>query len=262
MDCELIILGCGGSAGVPAIGNWWGACDPHEPRNLRTRPSICIMSNNTMIVVDAGPDFLWQMNREKLGCPDALIVTHAHSDHINGIDEFRTLQRLNKQRRFPLYAFTDTMQTLQKRLDYMFLTSEDGFYPAVFDAVECQQNTPITSGDITLLPFVQAHGSINSMGLRIGNVGYCTDVKHLDDAALTMLDGIDTWIVDAAGHKSRTNPVHMGVDEIIDLNKSRIGAAKVYLTHLPPSMDYRELMAELPKGYEPAYDGLKIAVKL
>ncbi len=260
MGCQLIVLGCGGSAGVPAIGNWWGACDPAEPRNIRTRPSVCIMTNNTLIVVDAGPDFLWQMNREKLGCPDALFITHAHSDHINGIDEFRILQRLNNQRRFPLYALSDTLQNLQKRLDYMFQTSEDGFYPAVFDGQAVNPQMPLTIGDIKLLPFVQMHGSVRSMGLRVGDTAYCTDVKQMDDAAIQSLTGIKTWIVDAAGHKSTTNPVHMGIDEIIELNESRIGASKVYLTHLPPTMDYRTLMAELPAGYEPAYDGLTLTI--
>jgi phosphoribosyl 1,2-cyclic phosphate phosphodiesterase len=261
MDAKLTILGCGGSAGVPAIGNWWGNCDPNEPRNVRTRPSISIMTNNALIIVDAGPDFQAQMNREDLGCPDALIITHAHSDHINGIDEFRTLQRLHK-RKFPLYAMADTMKILHHRLDYMFVTSENGFYPAVFDSLPLEAAKPVTIGDLSLIPFTQSHGSIQSLGLRVGNVAYCTDVKKLDDEALKILAGVDVWIVDAAGDKSTTNFVHMGVEEIIELNQTKIGAEKVYLTHLPPSMDYQTLLHELPKGYEPAYDGLQISVRL
>ena len=94
MDGKLIILGCGGSAGTPAIGNWWGACDPKEPRNRRTRPSVAIKTEKTLVIVDTGPDFRDQMNRENLGCPDAIIITHIHSDHTNGIDETRTLESL------------------------------------------------------------------------------------------------------------------------------------------------------------------------
>lgn len=260
MGAKLIILGCGGSAGVPAIGNWWGNCDPNEPRNIRTRPSVCIMSNNALVIIDAGPDFQAQMNRENLGCPDALVITHAHSDHINGIDEFRTLQRLHK-RKFPLHALPETMDMLYKRLDYMFKTSEDGFYPSVFDAALIEPLKPLVIGDITIQPFIQGHGSIQSLGLRVGSVAYCTDVKTLNATALEILRGVDVWIVDAAGHNSQTNPVHLGVQEIIDINTQFIGAEKVYLTHLPPSMDYQTLIHELPKGYEPAWDGLQIDIK-
>src|SRR5690606_30901380 len=128
MEGELIILGCGSSAGVPAIGNWWGACDPNELKNRRLRPSIALKTKNTLVIVDTGPDFREQMNRAELGCPDAIIITHEHSDHTNGIDELRTLQRRHDMRRFPLYANDETLDALQGRLGYMFRDSENGFY--------------------------------------------------------------------------------------------------------------------------------------
>ena len=257
MDGKLIILGCGGSAGVPTIGNWWGNCDPNEPKNLRTRPSIAIQTQKTLVVVDAGPDFRDQINREKLGCPDALIITHSHSDHINGIDEFRTLQRLNKGRKFPLYAMEETMKDLHVRLDYMFKTSDNGFYLAVFDAHIINIKEKILFSDVEIQTFSQMHGDINSLGIRIKNIGYSTDVKKLDDHAFECLKGIDIWIADAAGDNNNANPVHASIEEVIRMNE-RIGAKKVYLTHLPPSMDYQTLIKNLPKGYEPAYDGLVI----
>lgn len=260
MDGTLTILGCGGSAGVPAIGNWWGNCDPLEPRNARTRPSIALQTETTLLVVDTGPDFQAQMNREKLGCPDAVIITHEHSDHINGIDELRTLQRLNK-RKFPLYASRATLDQLLRRLDYMFVTSEDGFYPAVCDAMEVEIGAPLTLGDITMTIFEQDHGRIKSLGLRIGNIGYSTDVKSLQKPAYEALQGIDTWIVDGAGHYSKTNPVHASVEEVVAMNDI-IGAKNVFLTHLPPTMDYQTMLKELPDGMAPAYDGMTLKFKL
>lgn len=253
---KLTILGCGGSAGVPAIGNWWGNCDPAEPRNYRTRPSIALETETTLVIVDTGPDFREQLNREKLGCPDAIIITHEHSDHINGIDELRTLQRLHK-RKFDLHAMGSTLARLQQRLDYMFLDLENGFYPAVCNAVSVRQGADITIGDLTLKTFEQDHGTIQSLGLRIGDIGYSTDVKRLDDAAFETLAGIHTWIVDAAGHHSRTNPVHACIDEVVEMNE-KIRARRVVLTHLPPTMDYQTLLKELPQDFEPAYDGMTI----
>ena len=256
MDGKLIILGCGASAGVPAIGNWWGNCDPSEPKNIRTRPSIALQTETTLAIVDTGPDFREQMNRENLGCPEGIILTHVHSDHVNGIDELRTLQRLYK-RNFAVYAMEETMTALRKRVDYMFTSSEDGFYPTVCEPVILDMLKPFSIGDIELTPFEQDHGTIHSLGLRIGNVAYSTDVKRLNDDAYGILKGIETWVVDGAGHHARENPVHASIEEIQEMN-TRIGASKIILTHLPPTMDYRRMVVELPEKFLPAYDGMVI----
>jgi phosphoribosyl 1,2-cyclic phosphate phosphodiesterase len=259
MDGKLILLGTGGSAGTPAIGNWWGNCDPANPLNRRTRPSIAVQTETTLVVVDTGPDFREQMNREKLGVPDAIIITHAHSDHVNGLDELRTLQRLHK-RKFDIHALDATFEKLERRLDYMFEETEGGFYPAVCNPVRVRQGAEIRVGDIVITPFEQDHGTLNSLGLKIGNIGYSTDVKKLSGEALEILSGIDTWIVDAAGHHSRTNPVHMCIEEVVETNE-KIGAKRVYLTHLPPTMDHQTLIDELPENIAPAYDGMVLAFK-
>ena len=253
---ELIILGCGGSAGTPGIGNFWGNCDPSEPRNVRLRPSIALRTDSTLVIVDTGPDFREQMNRENLGVPDAIMITHAHSDHINGLDELRLLQRIHK-RKFDVHALDETFGKLERRLDYMFTATEDGFYPAVVNAIRARQGSDITVGDITMTPFEQDHGTLKSLGLKIGKIGYSTDVKRLDGSAIKILSGIDTWIVDAAGHHSRENPVHASIEEVVEMN-GKIGAKRVLLTHLTPAMDYRTMINELPENFEPAYDGMRL----
>ncbi|MFA5592077.1 MAG: MBL fold metallo-hydrolase [Micavibrio sp.] len=256
MDGELIILGCGGSSGVPAIGNWWGKCDPAEPRNRRTRPSIALLHGESLAIVDTGPDFKEQMNRENLVYPDGIIITHTHADHINGLDELRTLQRIHKKGRIPVYASTDTHEKLFRRLDYMFTETENGFYPAVCDQIHVTEGDVITVGDLKMTCFDQNHGSIKSLGLRIGNIGYSTDVLSLEDRAYDILRGIDTWIVDAASYHGPAY-VHAGLQEVFEMNK-RVQAKHVYLTHLSPTMDYAALCAELPEGYMPAHDGLRL----
>lgn len=256
MKGKLIILGCGASSGVPTIGNWWGACDPAEPRNRRTRPSIALQTDNTLVIVDTGPDFREQMNRENLGCPDAVIITHIHADHINGIDELRLLQRRHK-RKFPVYAMEETMPGLLHRAGYMFEDSEEGFYPAACDAVSVDLAAPLTIGDIVMQPFRQDHGTLNSLGLRIGDVAYSTDVKRLDGHAINTLKGIGTWVVDGAGHDSQTNPVHLGIAEIREI-AAEIGNPQVILTHMPPTMDFRTLQCTLPENMVPAHDGMML----
>ncbi len=260
MEGKLIILGCGGSAGTPAIGNWWGACDPNEPRNRRTRPSVAIKTDHTLVIVDTGPDFREQINRENLGCPDAIIITHIHSDHTNGIDETRTLQRLHK-RKFPVYALEETINDMMRRFDYMFEERESGFYPAVLDPITVKLGNEISINDLDIQTYPLEHGSIQSIGLRLGNVAYSTDLKRLEQSAFDSLKGVDTWIVDAAAYHTRENKVHPSIDEIIEMN-DKIGARRVVLTHLPPTMDYKTLLNELPKGYEPAYDGMSIDFRI
>jgi phosphoribosyl 1,2-cyclic phosphate phosphodiesterase len=258
MSAELIILGCGSSAGVPAIGNWWGNCDPANPKNRRTRPSVAVQTDQTCVVVDTGPDFREQMNREKLRTPDAILFTHEHADHVAGIDELRTLQRLEK-RIFPVFSDAYTLDRLKKRVDYMFKTTENGFYPAVCSENTLNFNEIWHFNDIKAHIFKQDHGTIDSLGFRVGSVAYSTDFKRLDDIAIDILRGVDVWIADSAGYESLTNPVHACIDEVIAYNE-RIGARQVYLTHMPPTMDYDAVAKRLPPGYAPAYDGLRIEI--
>src|SRR5690606_4359907 len=110
----------------------------------------------------------------------------------------------------------------------------------------------ITIGDIDISTYAMAHGSLTALGIRVGNVGYSTDFKSLDKAAIDALRGVDIWIADAAAYHYRENMVHACVEEVIELNQE-IGAREVYLTHLPPTMDYQTLIGELPEGYKPAY---------
>ena len=259
-DVEIIILGCGNSAGVPAITNWWGNCDPENPKNRRTRPSIALKSENTTVIIDTGPDFKEQYNRENLSPPGGIIYTHMHADHTAGIDELRNIKRLTKQT-FKIYGAADTLESLKMRYEHMFKESESGFYKLVCEPHEVKNNDVLSIGDIQFKVFEQDHGTITSLGLRIGDLGYSTDMKHLDDNAYDVLKGIKVWIVDAAGYQHPANPVHASIEEVVAMNE-RIGAEEVYLTHLPPTMDYASIEKELPDGFFMAYDGLRFKTTL
>lgn len=255
----LIILGCGNSAGVPAITNWWGTCDPNNTKNRRTRASVAVVTEKSTLIVDTGPDFKSQFNRENLASVDGVFYTHAHADHVHGIDDLRTLQRMKKHT-FPVFSNDETLTEIEKRFDFMFKATGNGFYPAVLEAHKIEAGGTLSVGDIEARIYAQDHGTTTTLGLRLGNVAYSTDMKDLGDDAIDTLRGIDTWVVDANSYHDRANIVHACIEDVIDLN-ARVGAKKIFLTHLPPMMDYATLVDELPDGYAPAYDGLRLDIE-
>lgn len=254
---KIKILGCGASGGVPAIGNNWGTCDPNEPRNNRTRASIAVQSETTNLVIDTGPDFRCQLNREDIQNVDAIIYTHAHGDHVAGIDELRSFQRRYKKS-IPVYGNETTLNELEYRFEYMFKDTSDGLYPrvltpSIFTDEDFGQEKII--GDIPFIPFEQDHTTCKTLGFRFGDLAYCTDMVRLDEKAINVIKGVKTWIVDGSGHYQADNIVHASIPQIIKMNEI-IGAQEVYFTHLTLMMDYKELMNDLPEGFYPCYDGL------
>ncbi|MBL8639437.1 MAG: MBL fold metallo-hydrolase [Alphaproteobacteria bacterium] len=253
----ITILGCGDSAGVPRAGNDWGACDPTNPRNVRTRSSIAVRSASTTLVVDTGPDFRLQTARENIISLSAILYTHAHADHVNGIDELRSYYR-RESRQIPLYADLTTQKYLRQRSDYIF-AQENDFYPAV-GRIEtlADENFGTTHyiGDIEFTPFLQDHGKgVRSLGFRFGDVGYSTDMHDLPAESIDTLRGIKTWIVDGADYLLTTSYFHPNRAELLALAE-KIQPQKIYLTHMGYKLDYEELKRICPKDFEPAYDGL------
>lgn len=261
MKLKITVLGCGNAAGVPSIGNHWGQCDPTEPRNRRTRASIAVQSDSSALVVDTGPDFKFQINANNIENIDAVLYSHAHSDHVNGIDDLRVL-RLRHKKVIPVYGNAETLADIMRRFDYMFSEIDpEGLYPqvcAVHELSQTHMGRVMDVEGIPVIPFVQSHGSAGiTLGFRFGNLAYSTDMQTLDQAAIETIRGVDTWIVDAGAYKMPHNFVHATLRQVFELNE-QVQARQVYLTHMPSFMDYRTLMSELPAGYAPAYDGLVI----
>jgi phosphoribosyl 1,2-cyclic phosphate phosphodiesterase len=250
------LLGCGHSGGTPAIGNHWGVCDPNNPRNRRTRPAAMIAHGEKTLLIDAGPDLKEQANRHNLNNVDAVLLTHSHSDHILGLEELRAF-RLRHKKVIPVYCDQPTLDDVQRRFDYLFQEKHD-IYPKVLEPITITADKLYQQIEIETVPltlFYQDHGTCVSLGLRCGDLGYSTDMRDLDQQAIEILFGVKTWIVDAAAYRQTQNPVHANIDKVIELN-SIIQAEHVYLTHMPPYMDYDMLCRELPPGYAPAYDGM------
>jgi len=262
-QAKVTILGCGNSTGVPAIGNNWGKCDPNQPKNYRTRSSVAIQSETTTIVIDTGPDFRHQINRENIHPIDAILYTHCHGDHVNGMDELRVI-RFQNQRLVPIYGNAETLTDLEQRFHYMFKGGKTDLYPVMLEPQIIEKNTysqPFSIGDIIIIPYEQDHGTIMSLGYRFGDTAYSLDMVNLNSQAIQTLKGIKNWIVDAAAYHQPNNKVHASIDKIIELNK-KIGAKKIWLSSLSLDMDYSTLCKELPLNIRPSYDGLKINVTL
>jgi phosphoribosyl 1,2-cyclic phosphate phosphodiesterase len=249
---KITMLGCGPSTGIPAIGPVWGTCDPTDPRNRRRRASVLIECRGKTVLIDTSPDMREQLLDANIASLDAVVMTHAHADHLHGIDDLRSINRLI-ERPIPLYANATTMAEIEQRFSYALVPiAPGGFYfkptvePRLIDG-------PFIAAGLPFIPFTQDHGYSQTLGFRVGAFGYSTDVTNLDDAAFAVLAGIELWIVDCLRYEPHTTHSHLAKTlSWIERVKPRHAA----LTHMDRQLDYAELAAQLPPGVEPGRDGL------
>lgn len=261
---RVVLLGTGGSAGVPLIGGPdgagdWGVCNPAEPRNRRTRSSIVVQSaSGSRLLVDTSPDMRSQLLDCRIPRIDAVLFTHAHADHITGLDDVRILNRIVGR---PLEAIgtEHTLAELTRRFGYAFQPwKPPGFYRPVMLPRAVAPGDTVEAAGMPVRVFRQDHGKSESLGLRIGNFGYSTDVKALDDAAFAALAGVDTWVV---GCFLRKGPhwTHADLPEVTAWAR-RIGVRRTVLTHMGTDMDWAWMRENLPAGVEAGYDGMVLEV--
>jgi phosphoribosyl 1,2-cyclic phosphate phosphodiesterase len=248
------ILGCGTSSGVPRVGNDWGECDRAEPRNRRRRASILASYGETRILVDTSPDLREQLLDANVSDVEAVIWTHDHADHCHGIDDLRQLY-FSRRRPVAGYARAYALDLLQRRFGYAF--EGKGGYPAVVEPNLLPAH--INLGGISVRAVDQPHGPITSAGLRFDaggfSIGYSTDFNEMTDDMAALFEGLDLWIVDAL--RRRPHPTHPHLADTLEWIKA-LAPGRAVLTHMDNSMDYATLVAELPRGVEPGYDGMEI----
>lgn len=263
MSLRVTLLGTGGSAGVPMIGGAdgrgeWGVCDSRETRNRRSRSSILIEEAAGGLLVDTSPDMREQLLSAAVTRVDALLFTHAHADHISGIDDVRMLNRLVDG---PLdaYATRDTLDELVRRFDYAFREWEkpNFFRPVLVPRVVAAGET-IRAGGIAVRLFAQDHGFMPTLGLRVGDFGYSTDAVVLDDAAFEALAGVDTWVVGC--FQREPHRTHAWLSRVLGWIE-RLRPRRAVLTHMGTDLDWAWLCDNLPPGVEPGYDGLVLEVE-
>ena len=251
---RVTILGCGPSTGVPVIGGNWGRCDPNDPRNRRRRVSVLVEVGGAVILVDTSPDLREQLLDAGVTRIDAVVLTHAHADHLHGIDDLRSVNRMMRSA-IPLYADARTLAEIGNRFGYVFKPVDDSgrFYKPTL--VPREIAGPFKIRGISVLPFVQDHGFSTTLGLRIEGLAYSTDVTELDDSAFAALQGVELWIIDCL--RREPHPTHSHLAKTLSWI-ARVRPRRAVLTHMDQSLDYRELSAELPSGVEPGCDGLVI----
>ncbi len=262
MSFKFTILGCGTSTGVPRIDGNWGACDPANPKNRRRRCSFLIEKWNgvgvTTVLVDTSPDLREQLIDAKVKSLDGVLYTHDHADHTHGIDDLRILAYRMK-RRIDIYATPDTESVLKKRFDYCFATQPGSSYPPIVKGHTISPGVPLTitgeGGAIDVLPYLQHHGEITSLGFRFGGLAYSSDVVGLPPETLPMLENLDVWVIDAL--RPATHPSHFSLDEALGWIE-RLRPRRAVLTHMHIDLDYEQLKRTLPAHIEPAYDGMVI----
>jgi phosphoribosyl 1,2-cyclic phosphate phosphodiesterase len=253
---KITVLGCGGSGGVPLIGGNWGACDPGNPKNRRRRVSVLVEDGDTTLLIDTSPDLREQLLDAGVRDISAVLWTHAHADHMNGIDDLRSVNRMIN-RPLPVYGSAETLEHVRHSFGYVLRPIPEGeiFYKPYL--VPHEITGPFRVGAVDVLPIQQDHGYSKTLGFRIGTFAYSTDVVRLSDEAFEQLAGLDLWIVD--GLRATPHPTHSHIEQTLSWIE-RLAPKRAILTHMNETVDYGSLAAQLPPGVEPGYDGLVIAV--
>jgi phosphoribosyl 1,2-cyclic phosphate phosphodiesterase len=254
------ILGCGSSGGVPRLGGNWGECDPDEPRNRRRRCSLLIErvaeAGTTRVLVDTSPDMRAQLLDAGVGALDGVVWTHAHADHVHGIDDLRMIV-FNLRRRLPVWADAQTSAALHARFGYAFETPPGSAYPPILDMNPLDGPVEIAGagGPVCLVPIPVQHGSITALGLRIGGLAYMPDVNDIPEASRAQLEGLEVWVLDALRRTPHSS--HFSLDDALAWI-ARAAPRRAVLTNLHVDLDYATLAAETPENVTPAHDGMVI----
>jgi phosphoribosyl 1,2-cyclic phosphate phosphodiesterase len=264
MTLNFTILGCGSSGGVPRPALGWGDCNPNNPKNRRRRTSLLVERRNsagkTRVLVDTSPDLREQLLDADVDWLDAVLYTHEHADHTHGIDDLRGLF-IRRRRRIDVYLDEFTSRTMRARFGYCFQAPPGSEYPPIVTEHRLVAGEAVTvngeGGPITVLPVLQEHGDIASLGFRFGDLAYSCDLSGLSSESAAALSGLQVWIVDALRY--RPHPSHFSVEDALGWIE-RIKPRRAILTNLHSDLDYDALQARLPSHVEPAYDGLGLTV--
>lgn len=255
----LTFLGTGTSQGVPVIGCRCAVCTSDDRRDRRLRTSAMVEWRGVRLVIDAGPDFRYQLLRTGVSHLDGILLTHEHKDHIGGLDDVRALNFVDYPRAIhtvDLYATRRTLATVRKDFDYAFVADKYRGVPEI-RLCEIDNQQPFRIKEVEIVPIAGKHSDrFEVTGFRFGRLAYLTDFKQIEPAEIEKLLGVEVLVVNAlrfAPHDS-----HWNIDEALAIIRT-VGPQRAYLTHSSHEIGlYAVTNAQLPEGIELAYDGLEI----
>lgn len=252
---KITVLGSGTSVGVPTVGCHCDVCTSTDPRDRRLRPSVLLSYHDRKVLIDTTPDFRYQALRIGLERLDAVIFTHAHADHVMGLDDVRPFN-FRQKGSIPIYAAADTMAGIQRCFQY------------IFDGGKKESNVPRLDprviGDapfdvfgMEFVPVPIFHGSQPIHGFRFGAAAYLTDHSEIPANSLELLRGLDVLFLDALRYKP--HPTHSTV-ETSTATAAKLGARRTFFTHIGHDLRHERAESLLPPQVRLAFDGLELTV--
>jgi phosphoribosyl 1,2-cyclic phosphate phosphodiesterase len=252
---KITVLGSGTSVGVPTIGCNCAVCRSTDPRDSRLRPSILVSFEGRNVLVDATPDFRTQALRSRISRLDAVIFTHAHADHIMGLDDVRPFN-FRQAGHIPIYAAPETMEAIQRSFQYIFDgRKQESNVPQLTPRILAGR--PFDLFGVEFAPVPVLHGSARVYGFRFGAAAYLTDHSGIPPASMAMLRGLDVLFLDALRYKP--HPTHSTVAQSVR-TVEELEPRRAFLTHICHDLQHERAESLLPPNVRLAYDGLEIEV--
>lgn len=256
---RLTLLGTGTSFGVPQVGCECAVCRSTDPRDKRTRTGALVDVDGKTLLIDTPPELRLQLVAAGRGHVDAVLYSHEHADHVNGIDDLRIFS-VKGRRSLPLYGPPETMARLQESFRYIFddaMRPYEGTSKPSLVPYAIEPGAPVDVAGVPVLPLSFRHGHTRVYGYRIGDMAFITDVKEVPEAERAHLQGLKVLVLNALWW--RPHPTHLSIGEAVDVAQA-LGAERTFLTHLSHETGHAELAAKLPAGVAPAYDGLVVEI--
>jgi phosphoribosyl 1,2-cyclic phosphate phosphodiesterase len=256
MKATLTVLGSGTSMGVPTLGCKCGVCTSADPMDRRTRPSILVEYDGHHVLIDTTPDFREQAIRAGISTLDAVLYTHAHADHILGLDDLRPLTYYTAAP-LPLYAQQPALERIEQVFHYIF---EGTYKYGGLARVELKLlNGPVDVHGVPFVPVPVMHGDSEICGFRFGSAAYLTDCSDVPESSIAMLRDLDVLFLDALRHTP--HPTHSTVAHSLSLVEGS-GAKRAFFTHIAHDLPHASTNAALPQNVRLAYDGLKLEFEI
>jgi len=257
MKARLTVLGSGTSMGVPTIGCDCVVCHSSDPRDRRTRPSVLIEYTGKAVLIDTTPDFRQQAIREDLRQLDAVLYTHAHADHILGLDDLRPLSFVHRPDRLPLYARAEAAEFIRNMFRYIF--DSDYKFGGLAQVELKEIRGPVDLFGACFEPIPVIHGETEIYGFRFGSAAYLTDHSDIPEASFARLRDLDILFLDALRHKP--HPTHSTVENSLRIVE-RLKPKRALFTHICHDLPHESTNASLPPHVRLSYDGMKLEFEI